>query len=83
MNGARGVLMTVTRPGKKLPRGHRGIGEKSSAILRTVPRSERLPRWANQSSCLDHIQGVLRAALIAAALTASDPPVPGKLEQPL
>src|ERR1700726_3603497 len=70
-NGSRGVLMTVTRTGKAstldIVNGVQGALKK---ILATLPPELKVTALADQSVFVRaSIQGVLREALIAAALT--------------
>src|SRR6202171_1973273 len=71
MNGARGVLMTVTRTGKASTLAIVDSVKKAlPRILATVPKELSVTALADQSIFVrSSIQGVLREALIAAALT--------------
>jgi multidrug efflux pump subunit AcrB len=71
MNGARGVLMTVTRTGKASTLAIVDSVKKAlPRILATVPKDLNVTALADQSIFVrSSIQGVLREALIAAALT--------------
>jgi multidrug efflux pump subunit AcrB len=71
MDGARGVLMTVTRTGKASTLAIVDSVKKAlPRILATVPKELNVTALADQSVFVrSSIQGVLREALIAAALT--------------
>ena len=71
MNGARGVLMTVTRTGKASTLAIVDAVKKAlPRILATVPKELTVTPLADQSVFVrSSIQGVLREALIAAGLT--------------
>src|SRR5579864_9392802 len=71
MNGARGVLMTVTRTGKASTLAIVDAVKKAlPRILATVPKELSVSALADQSIFVrSSIQGVVREALIAAALT--------------
>ena len=71
MNGARGVLMTVTRTGKASTLAIVDSVKKAlPRILATVPKELSVTALADQSIFVrSSIQGVLREALIAAGLT--------------
>jgi len=71
MNGARGVLMTVTRTGKASTLAIvDSVKRALPRILATVPKELNVTALADQSIFVRaSIQGVVREALIAAALT--------------
>jgi multidrug efflux pump subunit AcrB len=71
MNGARGVLMTVTRTGQASTLAIVDSVKKAlPRILATVPKELNVTALADQSIFVrSSIQGVVREALIAAALT--------------
>ncbi len=71
MNGARGVLMTVTRSGKASTLDIVDAVKKAlPRILSTIPKELNVTALADQSIFVrSSIQGVVREALIAAALT--------------
>jgi multidrug efflux pump subunit AcrB len=71
MNGARGVLMTVTRTGKASTLAIvDSVKKVLPRILATVPKELNVTALADQSIFVRaSIQGVVREALIAAALT--------------
>ena len=71
MNGARGVLLTVTRTGKASTLAIvDSVKKVLPRILATVPKELNVSALADQSIFVrGSIQGVVREALIAAALT--------------
>src|SRR6202045_2222362 len=71
MNGNRGVLMTVTRTGKASPLAIvDSVKKVLPRILATVPKELNVTALADQSIFVRaSIQGAVREALIAAALT--------------
>ena len=83
-NGARGVLLTVTRNGKASTLAIvNAVKDALPEVLATVPPDLKLSVFGDQSLFVRaSINGVVRETLIAALLTGTDDPaVPGKLAQ--